>query len=250
MKIIGIVGGVGPKAGVDLHSKIIHLTQASKDQEHLPVVHISFSSRITDRSEYLLSPAKHPNPAEAINQVIDCLYKSGARVIGIPCNTCHSPSILSVIRQHIKCGFPEGELQLLDMIEEVCRAATEHKLQKIGLLATQGTYNSRLYYDIFREHGLEILHPASEQQQRNVHSAIYDPERGIKANVTQADNKFAREILLTEAQHLLDRGVEAIILGCTEIPLVLCQSDFPALDATEILARSLIERAIAPEPVA
>ncbi|WGK70066.1 amino acid racemase [Candidatus Haliotispira prima] len=244
-KTIGIVGGVGPQAGIDLQSKIIRFTEASKDQEHLSVVHVSFSCQIGDRSEYLLAPESQPNPGEAVYKVIELLFRSGAQVIGIPCNTCHAPPIFDPMRDRVARELGP-EIKLLHMIEEVCKVARAGGFHKIGLLATQGSYNSNLYVDIFREQDIEILHPKTEAQCRRVHSSIYDPKFGIKANSGKPDNEFARNILLSEADILVSRGAQAIIMGCTEIPLVLRENELsvPVFDATAILAQALVSQAM------
>ena len=243
IKTIGIVGGVGPQAGIDLHSKIIRFTNAAKDQEHLPIIHMAMPAQITDRSQYLLEPENHLNPGESVYKIIERLYHSGAQIIGIPCNTCHSEPIFSLIKTKIRENL-HSEIQLLHMIHEVCQAM--QSFQKIGLLATWGTYSSKLYWNIFQKQGIDLLHPASEEQCKRVHQAIYDPIRGLKATSALYDTEFPRAILLEVAQELIDAGAQAIIMGCTEIPLVLEQSDLktvPLIDATAVLAQALIAHA-------
>ena len=239
MKTIGIVGGMGPLAGVDLHSKIIQFTQASRDQEHLSIIHIALPSEIADRSCYLLEPKNYPNPGNKVYEVIEQLYRNGAQLIGIPCNTCHAQPIFSLIQAKIQKN-QGSKIHLLHMIHEVRKAV--QGFGKIGLLATWGTYSSRLYWDIFQEQGLRILHPASKARCLQVHRAIYDSKFGVKANPGLYDNEFARAILLKEAQALVANGARAIIMGCTEISLVLRQSDIDALllDATAVLAQALV----------
>jgi len=91
-KIIGIVGGMGPRAGLELHNKIILKTNATNDQSHVSVAHISFSNRIPDRTAYLNNEVPE-NPAFAIKKIVKMLHEVGAQCIGIPCNTSHVPEI-------------------------------------------------------------------------------------------------------------------------------------------------------------
>ena len=247
-KIIGIVGGVGPQAGVDLHQKLVvytsELIHPRCDQEHLSVIHMALPSQIADRSAYLATPGNCLHPGFAIYEVIQRLYQNGARVIGIPCNTCHAKAIFSQIQGLVDTELG-ADIELLHMIREVCRKVRAMGFKRVGLLATMGTYSSQLYFDIFAEQGIEILQPQDEMSQQQVHNAIYDPDFGIKANADLTDNKFARRILLEEARKMQRRRAQAIIMGCTEIPLVLRAQDLalPLLDATAVLARALVHRA-------
>jgi aspartate racemase len=108
-------------------------------------------------------------------------------------------------------------------------------LKKIGLLATSGTIESKLYDVELEKNGLQITIPDNETQNEKVMRAVY----GIKAG----ENRHISEDLLADAgQHLTDKGAELIILGCTEIPLAFNKNRIyvPIVDATRVLA----ERAI------
>ena len=100
-KTIGIVGGVGPYAGLDLNEKIFRLTKAMTDQEHLNVLLFSMSSKIVDRTDYLIKKIKK-NPAYGIYDVLVRLEQGGAEIVGIPCNTSHAPEIWNVIEEKIQ----------------------------------------------------------------------------------------------------------------------------------------------------
>jgi aspartate racemase len=243
-KIIGIVGGVGPFAGLDLNRKIFENTRCRREQDHLDVYLLSCASRIADRTEYLLSPETVANPGEAIYAVIESLYRIGAEVIGIPCNTSHSPLIFDLILRRI--NEKKLPVTLLNMIQEthdfVCSAYPEMRV--VGLLATKGTHRTGVYTGIFAAGGrLEVLEPPADVQE-TVHAAIYHPDYGIK-NHPDPIRKEALDALTNAALGLIGKGAEAIIMGCTEIPLAMGSMSFsvPLVDATEVLARSLIARA-------
>ncbi len=238
--IIGIVGGIGPEAGVYLHNKIVKLTKAKKDQEHFSIIHMAYPHEIVDRSSYLLDPQNYTNPGIAVYNIIERLYRSGAQVIGVPCNTCHARPILDLVETKVRENL-HSKITLLNMIYEVYKEAVK-KYKKVGLLATLGTYSSQLYQEIFPSQ-IEILHPISQQRCQRVHQAIYDPKLGIKANAGLLKNDFAQTIFIEEIDSMVENGAEAIIMGCTEIPIVLQQSDVsvPLFDPTAILAQSLID---------
>jgi aspartate racemase len=243
-QMIGIIGGVGPYAGLDVVKKIFDNTVASCDQDHLDLHLINIPSKIGDRTDYLLNGGT--NPAYALIQGFDQLVKVGATVVGIPCNTAHAPAIFNVLARHVAKAYPA--VLLLNMIEETCSQIIDRYPDgvRIGLLATKGTHAVGLYSSYFRHYAkLELLEPSIEDREI-VHGAIYDPGYGIKA-VTPVSAK-AVAILVDQANKLIDRGAEVIILGCTELPLALHEGlvACPLVDPTLVLARAAIQHA-APE---
>ena len=93
--MIGVIGGMGPYAGLDLVEKIFAETIASTDQDHVPVAMLSCPASITDRSAFLLGKSAE-NPANAIAEVALRLERSGAAIAGMPCNSAHARLILTV----------------------------------------------------------------------------------------------------------------------------------------------------------
>ncbi|MGM0497436.1 MAG: aspartate/glutamate racemase family protein, partial [Bacteroidota bacterium] len=100
MKIIGVVGGIGPYAGLDLCEKIMKETLVKSDQDHLPIAMLSVPGKIEDRSRFLLGQSE-TNPAFAVSEVIQKLHDVGATHIGIPCNTMHAPEIFDTLEDQM-----------------------------------------------------------------------------------------------------------------------------------------------------
>jgi len=239
MTAIGVISGVGPFAGLDLLRKIAEQTKATIDQEHLRVLSISDPGPIPDRTAYL-SGLDRQNPAIPILEQLEQLRQMGASVAGIPCNTAHAPAIFDVIED----GLPEG-LLLLHMIKETAAWIRRHRpdLDRIGVLSSTGTARAQIYPKYLAEVGLTAMSPDAEIQERHIQPAIYHREYGIKAKGSHSLQ--ARDALLLGVQHLRDRGAEAVISGCTEIPLVITETEImglPVLDPTLILARALIRK--------
>lgn len=237
-KLIGIVGGMGTYAGIDLMSKIADSTNAGTDQEHLPVIMISEPYRIPDRTEYLLGHIKE-NPGFAIADIAVRLAEAGASHIALPCNTAHVPRILDLVVKELPAGC-----KLVNMIEEVgVYISTEYTgIRKAGLLATNGTYESGVYSHYLNKSALEIICPAKESQYSKVHPSIYDPDYGIKAQSSPVSSRSIED-LHEVAKELITAGAEVIILGCTEVPLALTEdsiSGIPLVDASDVLARALV----------
>jgi aspartate racemase len=108
-------------------------------------------------------------------------------------------------------------------------------------LATKGTYKSRVYHEYFKAgDGFSLLEPELPGQDR-ISEAIYSLDFGIKAHSDPVQAK-ARNILLYEGFRLLDRGVQGLILGCTELPLAMNPADFsaPVFNPGFLTARELI----------
>lgn len=242
--IIGVVGGVGPYAGIDLVKKIFDQTVATTDQDHLPVILMSLSEEIEDRTAFLLGQSDR-NPAHSMFRVLQKLSAAGATVAGIPCNTAHAPKIFDLVRREVHQHLPS--LKLLHMIEETATFIKEQypRRKRLGLLGTTGTVRSEVYQQVLSRDGYEVIVPDEKTQSDNVHASIYDPSYGIKAFSNPVTER-ARKQLLEAVQRLKRQGAEAIILGCTEIPLALPESKWegvPLIDPTLILARALIREA-------
>ncbi|MCP4410342.1 MAG: aspartate/glutamate racemase family protein [Gammaproteobacteria bacterium] len=244
-KIIAIGGGVGPMAGVELHKKIIENTLTNgTDQDHLEVHHFSRSHDVADRTDYLLNKV-FQNPAQGMfrtMQMAEQAARIGQRgiVAGVPCNTFHAPKIfqrlLELIQEH------DIEIQILHMLEEVAGLIFQIQPQAktVGLMSTTGTRTVHVYNDVLEPHGLKIVE-VPQDVQPELHESIYNKAWGIKA-VSPVTGK-ARGNFEKYANLLCERGAQAIILGCTEIPLALPEkifNDIPLIDPMLALARALI----------
>jgi len=238
METIGIIGGMGPMAGLDLHRKILEETAADRDQDHLNIVHVAYPASVEDRTTWLLE-REGRNPGRGVLEMVNHLALLRVGVAGMPCNTAHAREIAGLVRFVI--GQAKLKLRLLDMIEETAQAilARLSECRKVGLLATTGTVRLDVYGDTFSRHDLRVIVP-DDAVQETVHGAIYHPGHGIKAGRVTAE---ARADLLAAAAHLVDRGAEAIVLGCTELPLAITEPGFAGvgfIDPTRVLARALI----------
>ena len=160
------------------------------------------------------------------------------------CNTAHAPLIFDVVEREVALQLPG--IRLLHLVRTTVAAVCAFLPQggTIGLLATPGTYASGVYQTHVAEAGLRghyrLLEPDEEGKSR-VRDAIYDTSYGIKATSAPATFR-AIDYLTTEVWRLHERGANAIIMGCTEIPLALdcCAFPIPLIDPAIALARALI----------
>lgn len=223
-KTVGILGGMGPEATVDLYLKLIKATPAKVDQEHLRVI-IDSNPKIPDRTAAILQGGEDPLPL--LRETANNLTRAGADLILIPCNTAH----YFHAKVQESCSVP-----VLNMIKECAQWGKTHiaNLSRVGLLASSGTVATGLYHDTLKVYGVEVLIP-SEEEQKLVMDVIYK----IKAGHPGAQLK---DTLLEASRGILAAGAQALVLGCTELPIVLKEGEAPVpiLDPTDILARRAV----------
>jgi aspartate racemase len=239
--MIGVVAGVGPFAGLDLLNKIATQTVARNDQEHLTVASLSRPSAIPDRTAFLMGQTSL-NPAAPILEQLCQLEQLGVSVAAIPCNTAHAPPIMDVIIKEL--GASGSRLKVLHMIRESGSFMQRHypSVSRVGLLSTLGTSLSRVYPLSLEPLGFEVIEPGERGLKELVHRAIYDEDYGIKARGCATDR--ARKDLLYVIDQLRAAGAQAVILGCTELPLAFPGNEvngLPLVDSTMALARAVIE---------
>jgi aspartate racemase len=221
-KIIGIIGGMGPAATADLFTKITRATAADGDRDHLRVL-VDSNPAIPDRTDAILSGGEDPGPA--LIETARALETAGAKIIVIPCNTAHW--YLESIRNSIS-------VSVLDMIGETASLlAATSGIAVIGLLATSGTLATGLYARALNRVGLACIEPAVAQQDRLMWA--------IKL-VKAGREDQARALALEVAEQLIGRGAQVIVLGCTELPLIVTAQDLAVsvVDPTTVLARAAV----------
>ncbi|MBP6893982.1 MAG: aspartate/glutamate racemase family protein [Gammaproteobacteria bacterium] len=225
---IGILGGMGPLATLDFMHKVLAATPARCDQDHLPLL-VSSIPQIPDRTAAFLGEGVSPLPAlvDSARRLAD----AGVRLLVMPCNTAH----LWFEPLQAALGLPM--LHLVDVaLDEAVRQAPPGAA--LGLLATPATLASGLYV---RRAGASVhwQMPTPDELARWVVPGI----QAIKAG----DLAQGETCLRQAAQALADRGARILVLGCTEIPLVLdaARAGLPVIDATAALARATVAWALA-----
>ena len=237
---IGVVGGVGPAAGLDLVAKVHAETRAARDQDHLPVALLSLPALVPDRTAFLLGHSPD-DPGPALADVAEALVEGGAEVVGIPCNTAHAPAIFGAVRDRVG-----ARCTLVDMVEEVGAEVVRRfgPGARVGVLATTGTTASGVYRDRLAPLGVGVVDVPPEVQDAHVQPAIYDGTYGIKSASAPVTGRAVAG-LRVGLDHLVGCGVDAVVLACTEIPLAVTEPAYrgvPLLDATRVLARALVRQ--------
>lgn len=224
MRTIGVLGGMGPAATADFFRRIVTVVGAESDQAHPPCLVYS-ATGIPDRTAHLTNEAGADDPGPALAQAAGKLAAAGADVIAIPCNSAHA--YLEVVRAAV-------DVEVLDMIglavDAVARRVADAR--RVGVLAASGTIQVGLYSRPLERSGIEALVPEPAIQ-ADVMSAI----RAVKGGAAGLDPRLAAAV-----DRLVGCGAEAIIAGCTEVPLAFDAGhcSVPFIDAAEELATAAL----------
>lgn len=223
-KSLGILGGMGPLATADLYQKIVTMTQAGCDNDHIRV-YIDSNTSIPDRTAAILSGGADPVPAmmESLKKLEAC----GADCVILPCNTAH------YFLPQLRAAATVPILSMLDAAAAAC--AKRFPGRTAAILATKGTLATGLYQKALEARQVSYMVP-NEDEQDALMWVIY---QGVKANANPASYRADLETALVG---LARRGAGCFILGCTELPLAVRLLDLllPAINSTEELARAAI----------
>lgn len=226
-KTIGIIGGMGPEATIDVFSKIVAATPSRRDQDHLRII-VDNNPKVPSRYKYIMGEGDNPLPH--LIESAKKLEQYGADFLLIPCNAAHH------FYDHIQ---KEVGIPILHIAKETLRytESMRPKPRRIGLMASGSTVKSGVYQRIFRGSKIELVLPTDQDQQR-VSQGIYDFKKGIRS-------KKIERMLMSIVRSLSRMGAQAIILGCTELPVVLkgVKSTVGLIDANDVLAQAAVKEA-------
>ncbi|KUY84160.1 aspartate/glutamate racemase family protein [Burkholderia sp. RF4-BP95] len=226
MALVGVLGGMGPLATVDFMHRVICLTRARCDQEHLPMI-VANLTRTPDRSRAIIDGGTDPLPA--LLDGIALLNRCGVDVIAIPCNSAH----------HWYAPLRERSAAPILHIVDASVAALPAGVRRVAVLATGGTLVSGFYQAALRARGFEPVMPGVAAQ-RDIAACI----AAVKAGKIDASVRRLTRALATLAR----RDVGVAVMGCTEIPIAaraLRDAPFALIDSTQELARGTVAHAVA-----
>lgn len=220
--LLGVLGGMGPLATLDFQRRLLEATPAQSDQQQLPSV-VWNVPQVADRQKALAGTG--PSPLPQLIQGIEKLNQAGASHIAIPCNTAHHwYDELSAVSEAPVLHIVDATLDAL--------ARETNKPQRVGLIATKGTLEAGWYQQKLADQGIETLEPTTEELEQWFVPGCYAVKRGALAE--------GGELLSRQAEALLARGAQTLVLACTEVPVALQAVNAPfrhlALDPAQALA--------------
>jgi len=227
---LGILGGMGSVAAAYFFKRLVELTPAKTDQDYIETF-LYNNSQVPDRTAGLLYG--QPSPLPELIRSVELLNRLGVDYIILACLTSHY--FMPQLREHSKAAILDG----IALTAERCR---DLGLQKVGVMATNGTITLRLFQKQLNRLGIEALVMNDADQDRYFTQPVYEPW-GIKAGMVTG---LPKERVHQGAQILIDAGAEAIIAGCTELPLVMSPDEFsvPLIDAVDVLLENTIRQCL------
>ena len=240
-RVVGILGGMGPAAGADFARLFVQACADHMRELNIPVSDQAFPEHwlaqvpVPDRSAALeINGLGAHQPLDPMLQAVGKLAALGATAVAVACNTAHA------WHGELQERFPQ--IEVLHVAREVARTLADRGVREVGLLATEGTYRAGMYDHALREAGLTCHTPLSEERERLM-QGIYD---GVKVgNLALAHDRFSDVARALSQRH----GLSTLILGCTEIPLVLRSvpdmGHLDLVDPADLLAHALARRAYA-----
>lgn len=220
--IIGIIGGMGPMVTCDLMKKIISHTDARVDQEHVHLL-VDCNTDIPDRTAAIIGSGESPLP-EMIKSA-SRLQAMGAQALVISCNTAHY--FLEDLKKSV-------DIPIISILHETANYLLHCGVHSVAVLGTDGTIQSGVYGNALKSMGISYIYPSSEDQQL-IMSFIYDY---VKAGKEYPHPEKINDMV----DRLKNQGAQALVLGCTELPILFANLDvkIPLIDPTDILARAAI----------
>ena len=227
-RAIGIIGGMGPAATADLFTKILAATGAARDHDHLRLL-VDCNPAIADRNAALDKTGRSPGPALAATAV--GLERAGADLIIMACNTAHA------WQGDIEAAITVPFVSMIDATAEATLARAPGA-RRVGVFAATGCIRARLYQRAFVARGVEAV-----MTEGATHARFMDLIYRIKGGDTGDD---VRAGLRAIANVFAD--MDALVAGCTEVPLALDQRDVaaPLIDSAMALAARAVAIARGP----
>ena len=226
MKRLGIFGGMGPAASAEFVSRLVAQTPATCDQEHIPFV-LWNNPQIPDRSTSLRNNDNRPLPF--LLEGIQILKAARCDLIVIPCNTAHF-WYDNMVRLKVPI------VHIVDSVADALRDAGV-AAGTIGVMGTQATVELGLYQYKLNKAGWTCIVPTKEEMDTLVQPAIDLVKAG--------DMIKSHAMLMSVVDSLIARGATAVVLGCTEIPLAVRESqqgNIPLINSIDSLVKSAINK--------
>jgi aspartate racemase len=224
-KSVGVIGGMGPEATVDLMRRVIEATPAADDIDHIHML-VDNNPKVPSRIKALIEGTGE-SPAPFMARMAQGLELAGVDFLVIPCNTAHK------YYEDVVAAVKIPVVSILDVTVAYVRLQ-QPGIKKVGLLASTAVGNIRLYHDEFEPLDIETMFPAGEHQVnvmtliRQVKSKSYTERSLASYNAAAADLK--------------DRGAECLVLACTELSVIADSliTDLPVYDTSQLLAEHIV----------
>lgn len=227
MKVAGIVGGIGPESTIEYYRFIIEAYRSKTVDGSYP--HVIINSIDLKRMLDGIAAGRLDETAEFLSYELDRVSSAGADFAVLAANTPHI--VFDKLKQ--RCKIP-----LISIVEATCRAAAAISLNRVGLFGTKFTMQGGFYQEVFKKASIDMIVP-SEAQQEYIHNKYMNE----LVNGTLLEETKGKLVLIADEMRK-KRGIQALILGGTELPLILRDAKeigIPLLDTTKIHVTEIVQ---------
>ena len=218
-RVVGIIGGMGPEATLDLMRRVLAKTPAQGDQDHIHLI-VESNPKIPSRIAHLIDGTGADPTPELIRIALN-LQRAGADALAIPCNTAHAYA--HSIRRAVS-------IPLLDMVQlTVEQIATSRRVARVGLLASSAVLETELYARAFGGHGIDVVHPAQQDELMSLINAVKRGETGTE--IQTALGGIARELASQS---------DVLLVGCSELSVISGGITAPFVDSLDVQAQAIV----------
>jgi aspartate racemase len=230
MKIIGIIGGLGPESTIDYYRRLLAAHQALRPQDGAPAIIIT--SLDVKKGLAMVGANQLGQLTDYLVFEIERLARAGAELGLLSANTPH------IVFDDVSRRSP---IPLVSIVEATCAEARRDNLKNLGLFGTRFTMQGRFYSDVFTREGVGLTVPTTEEQG-------YIHDKYINELIPGTFLPETREGLLAIARRMKEQnGIQGLILGGTELPLILTDNSslgIPFLDTTQIHVEAVLSEAV------
>ncbi|MCP3870715.1 MAG: amino acid racemase [Gammaproteobacteria bacterium] len=225
IKTVGILGGMGPEATVDLMQRVINATPAEDDVDHIRML-VDNNPKVPSRIKALID-GTGVSPAPCLIEMAHGLEKQGADFLVIPCNTAHH------YYSEVAAAVEIPILNLIELTSNHCKQM-QPNLKRAGLMASSALQQIHLYESWFEKQNVQVLYPQQPDQQ-----VVMDLIRAIKAKRQTREQILAYNRIAVDLQ---TQGVECLVVACTELSVIgdRLRTSLPVYDASELLAQAIV----------
>jgi aspartate racemase len=218
-RIVGIIGGMGPEATVDLMRRVVAKTPARDDQDHVHLI-VESNPKIPSRIAHLIE-GTGDDPTPELIRIAANLQRAGADALAIPCNTAHAYA--HSIRRAVS-------IPLLDMVSlSVDQIAHSRRAARVGLLASTAVHTTELYSKALSAQGIDTVLPAHQDEVMALIKAVKQGDTGTE---TQA---ALGRVALETASH-----ADVLLIACSELSVISAGITVPFVDSLDVLAQAIV----------
>ena len=217
-RVVGIIGGMGPEATVDLMRRVIAKTPVRDDQDHIHLI-VESNPKIPSRIAHLIE-GTGPDPTPELMRIAANLQRAGADALAIPCNTAHAYA--DAIRRAVS-------IPLLEMVSLTVEEIASAGHARVGLLASTAVHNTALYETAFSAHGIAALRPPRQEEVMALIKAVKRGDTGAQAQAALG------HIALEMAEQ-----ADVLLVGCSELSVIAAGIAVPFVDSLDVLAQAVV----------